>query len=77
LLSETNKKESWRVLDELNIMPPKISDDECVGCGACIAACPNSVLELVDDKAKVKKAESCDDCKACQETCPTGAVTFE
>lgn len=58
-------------------MPPKIVDDDCVGCGACVSACPNSVLELEDDKAKVKKPESCDDCNACQDACPTGAVKFE
>ena len=42
-------------------MPPKIDKKVCIGCGACVAVCPNDALSLVDSKAVVDK-KKCKDC---------------
>ena len=56
-------------------MPPKVKEDECVGCVTCVEACPNSVLELTDDdKVKVANPDSCDNCWECVDSCPTEAL---
>ena len=44
----------------------------CVGCGACVAACPNGALSLADGKARVDR-EACRACGRCVDICPTGA----
>lgn len=44
----------------------------CVGCGACVAACPNGALSLADGKARVDR-EACRACGRCAAVCPTGA----
>lgn len=59
-------------------MPPKINEDKCVGCGACVKQCPMNVLELGDDhKSKVAKPNNCVECRACEAACPVKAVSFD
>lgn len=46
----------------------------CVGCGACISACPQKIIDLARDKtgfykAKVIDRESCVNCGACIRIC--------
>ena len=45
----------------------------CVGCGACVAACPNGVHELVDGR-HVVHFDRCVACGACVAACPAGAL---
>ena len=53
---------------------PNINEDDCSGCGICVDACPNSVLELSGDYAAVGNEEDCDACASCMEECPMGAI---
>lgn len=53
---------------------PIIDQDECSGCGICIDACAESVLELVDDKAEPVNEDDCTGCASCMEECPMGAI---
>ena len=46
---------------------------ECVGCGACADACPNSAI-TVDDIAVID-AGKCVDCGACIDECPASAIS--
>ncbi len=57
-------------------MPAVISEDECIGCGACVGACPSEAIAMDGDLAKVD-ADACVDCGACVDTCPQGAITME
>ena len=45
-----------------------VKDEECVGCGECVDACPYNAIEIVNDKAVVK--QNCTACGACVEACP-------
>ena len=48
--------------------------DNCVACGACIEACPESAI-IEKDSVYSIIAEKCIDCGACESTCPNGAIS--
>jgi thioredoxin reductase len=49
---------------------PVIFPDRCIGCHACIEACPHDVLAMVDGVAAVVAAEQCMEDTSCQVECP-------
>lgn len=55
----------------------KIDEEKCNGCGACVSACHEGAIGLVDGKAKLLRDDYCDGLGDCLPTCPTGAITFE
>ena len=58
-------------------MPPRIDKKKCVGCGACVAVCPNNVLEVIKGKATVVKPKDCIECRACEGACGVEAIRFD
>lgn len=58
-------------------MAPKIKVEECIGCGTCVAVCPQSVWELKDDKAFQVQPEACIECDACVENCPVECIYWD
>jgi NAD-dependent dihydropyrimidine dehydrogenase PreA subunit len=54
-------------------MARKIDEAKCVGCGACVGACPTEAI-AVADKA-TNDAAKCIDCGACEGVCPAEAIT--
>lgn len=54
----------------INIYLPK---DKCMGCGACVSACPVGAIELTPDEYGVYRANvdanKCVDCKKCKTVC--------
>ncbi|HNZ64317.1 MAG TPA: electron transfer flavoprotein subunit alpha [Smithella sp.] len=51
-----------------------IDKDKCIGCGACIDACPFGALSLVDDMVVVN--DKCTGCGACLLACPMHALSL-
>jgi thioredoxin reductase len=49
---------------------PVIFPERCIGCHACVDACPHDVLAMVDGTASVVAAEQCMEDTSCQVECP-------
>ncbi len=55
---------------------PKIETSKCTGCELCLKVCPNQVWAMVNNIAVVTNPEACDYIGACQEICPTYAISL-
>ncbi|MFP3739953.1 4Fe-4S dicluster domain-containing protein, partial [Burkholderia sp. SIMBA_019] len=57
-------------------------EENCIGCGYCIAGCPFNIPRLSKTEHRVYKCTLCSDRvavgqePACVKTCPTGAIVF-
>jgi electron transfer flavoprotein alpha subunit/NAD-dependent dihydropyrimidine dehydrogenase PreA subunit len=51
-----------------------INTETCIGCGACVDACPFAALALVDNLAVVN--DNCTACGACLPVCPVDALSL-
>lgn len=54
---------------------PILDEETCIGCGICVDACPQEVLEIDDGLMSVANEEACIGCGDCLEECPMGAIT--
>jgi thioredoxin reductase (NADPH) len=56
---------------------PKIDPSLCVGCAACVRACPEGdILGLINGKAELIEPSHCIGHGACKEACPQDAITL-
>lgn len=55
----------------------RIDEDRCDGCGACVPACKEGALHIVDGKARLVSEIYCDGLGTCLGKCPKGALTIE
>lgn len=55
----------------------KIDREKCNGCGACVTACHEGAIGMVDGKAALVREDYCDGLGDCLPACPTDAITFE
>ena len=49
---------------------PVIFPERCIGCQACVDACPHDVLAIVDGRAATVAPDLCLDDSSCQAVCP-------
>lgn len=54
----------------------EINREQCNGCGACVAACHEGAISMIDGKAQLMRDDYCDGLGDCLPVCPTGAITF-
>ncbi len=54
----------------------EIDREKCNGCGACVTACHEGAIGLVNGKAKLLRDDYCDGLGDCLPACPTGAISF-
>lgn len=53
---------------------PQIDANTCLGCSACVDACPYDVLALEQYVAKVARPNDCCGLTTCEERCPNGSL---
>ena len=58
-------------------MSIRITQNNCVGCGRCIEACPGNLIKKdAQGKAVIKHISDCWGCTSCLKECKTGAISF-
>ncbi|MBL8861654.1 MAG: NAD(P)-binding domain-containing protein [Planctomycetes bacterium] len=63
--------------DRARLQHPHIDLSRCIGCGTCVAACPEEgVLELVHGQAVVVHGARCVGHGRCAAECPVGAIAL-
>ncbi|WP_437961537.1 NAD(P)-binding domain-containing protein [Sorangium sp. So ce119] len=56
---------------------PRIDTTTCLGCYACVDACPYDVLAVERYVAVVARPEACCGLTLCEQRCPNGSLTIE
>ncbi len=57
-------------------LSPKISGEQCIGCGDCQDHCSQKAISLVDEKARIDE-EKCIGCGECILVCPNEAISIQ
>ena len=63
-------------LNEPPSLHPVINNARCIGSGACVKACPEGALGIINGKAVLTNAASCIGHGACLAACPVEAITL-
>ncbi len=62
-------------LQEATMVHPQIDAMQCIGCAACVRACPEGeVLGIIEGKATLIHGAKCIGHGLCAEACPVGAI---
>ncbi len=54
-------------------MAVNVEKEQCIGCGACVGACPFGAIVMEGDKAVI--TDACTICGACIDVCPVTAIS--
>jgi len=52
----------------------RLEQDGCMGCGMCLAVCPQEVFVMAHGKARISEQDACMECGACMMNCPAGVI---
>ncbi len=64
-------------LTEPASLHPVIDQSKCLGCGSCVAACPEGeIIGLINGKADLIEPSQCIGHGACKTACPANAITL-
>jgi len=76
--SESRRTEALELgLTEPSSLHPVIDPNKCLGCGACVQACPEGdILGLIYGKAELVSPSNCIGHGACKTACPVDAITL-
>lgn len=55
----------------------KVDKELCIGCGACVALCPDSFKLNDEGKSEVVNQDNLECAKKAAESCPVQAITAE
>lgn len=50
--------------------------DKCIGCGACVPACPFGALDLGQEGKIIVSSDKCKECGKCFAPCPVEAISY-
>jgi thioredoxin reductase/NAD-dependent dihydropyrimidine dehydrogenase PreA subunit len=82
MLMRRRKRELAKSRPVLSLVPtaerrlPRIDAARCLGCNACVDACPYDVLEIRRYIAVVARPDDCCGAGPCLERCPNGSLTL-
>ncbi len=75
LRASNDKLPEWArqmaLTDDIKYPHPVINVATCIGCHACVDACPHDVLAIVNGKSTPVAVEQCMEDTSCQVECPT------
>jgi uncharacterized protein len=57
-------------------LSPKISAEQCIGCGECLEHCAQHAISLPDEKAQID-SDACVGCGECILICPNAAIEVQ
>jgi NAD-dependent dihydropyrimidine dehydrogenase PreA subunit len=60
-----------------NVVTLQLNPEHCIGCGLCLAVCPQAVFRMQDKKVLLADRDACMECGACANNCPTGAIAVQ
>ena len=66
------KEKKEEIIEDSHI---DINSDDCDCCEKCTTACPNNVLEILDESCSVRDAQVCKSCRVCVAICPNDCIT--
>lgn len=52
----------------------RLEQEACIGCGMCLAVCPQEVFVMDKGKACIIEHDACMECSACMMNCPVEAI---
>ena len=64
------------LLGRMFVLTPMPLRRLCIGCGACVNACPKGTLTIEKGKAKINRRQ-CIRCYCCHEVCPRSAMKLK
>ena len=75
-MSTSWRRQSRRGSSEPASLHPVIDPNKCLNSRACVAACPENAIGIVNGKAQLVNAAACIGHGACMASCPHDAITL-